>query len=706
MTLRRVVPGAWVSGGYCEHHYVPEPPGPHSLCFEALVGAKRQPAGFVAFSAYDAEEEGDGDEGLAGDGDERAGDELTDPARSIDNRLIDDRLIDDRVARPGGSLTNAQVDRLCVLPARRGSGVKERLLRCADGYHAIGVPVRVKTASRSAAGSFVRCALLAYDGFKDPTRAGVSKRRGTKTVVVVDVNDATSRTTRGDDPRRYEDDWRNREVGRSIPVAAETPKRDAEERTGEPEGSGTVTTVTTVTRAGKVGGDGLDRESPRGGGGAIVRSDRDRRAAFVRAALNRVAPDTVVAVADEIAASLAAAFADHAVETGGDAVSDAGTKTRHPGTKGRHPGTPPEVSSTADLVAVRGARDGTFRATYADVVSRVAAALAGSTVTTVTTADHARRRRDVFVSAVASAATAPLVRCAAGKGGADLAGCASFLAELATRGLVDDHMTAMRGAMVSLVAGARAEMDGSVPVDAATCAPALCAAIEGGLGIGLAGARNEGRIEGRIEGDIEGNEEGDEEGDIEGDEEGDEEGDSVGVAVRDALARAHAGDGVNLGGRLRFLAGRALAALESAEAGFGKRSANRRGRGRISPVSSNDRGGAMTRAEVHHVASREMRCTIAFAGSRKAVDRGMRRGWTFAYVGSPVQIPSGSSDADFCRVFAPSKAVRDPAELTDEADAHPKGRYERVRRVEAEAREWPRDGLPRTRRASSPPREF
>lgn len=116
----------------------------------------------------------------------------------------------------------------------------------------------------------------------------------------------------------------------------------------------------------------------------------------------------------------------------------------------------------------------------------------------------------------------------------------------------------------------------------------------------------------------------------------------------------------------------------------------------------------MTRAEVHHVASREMRCEIAFAGSRKAVDRGMRRGWTFAYVGSPVQIPSGSNDTstDFCRVFAPSKAVRDPAELTDEADAHPKGRYERVRRVEAEAREWPRDGLPRTRRASSPPRVF
>ena len=109
----------------------------------------------------------------------------------------------------------------------------------------------------------------------------------------------------------------------------------------------------------------------------------------------------------------------------------------------------------------------------------------------------------------------------------------------------------------------------------------------------------------------------------------------------------------------------------------------------------------MTRAEVHHVASREMRCTIAFAGSRKAVDRGMRRGWTFAYVGSPVRILDGSRTTDFCRVFAPSKAVRDPAELTETADAHRKGRYERVRRAEAEAREWPRDGLPQTPPAPS-----
>ena len=630
--LRRVDPGAWVAGGYCEHHYVPEPPGPHSLCFEALVGANRQPAGFVAFSAYDADDEDGRDVGVAGEDDEHAGD--APPG-------------DERVARPGGSLTNAQVDRLCVLPARRRRGIKERLLRCADGFHAIGVPVRVKTASRSAAGSFVRCALLAYDGFKDPTRAGVSKRRGTKTFVVVD--DASSRER---DERRYEDDWRNREVGQSIPVAAETPNEEPEAQEGEPEGCGRG-------RAGNVEGDGRDRESH---GAAIRRSDGDRRSAATRAALNRVAPDTVVAVADTIASSLAAAFTDH--DRAGFGDDDAGTRAPPP----------PEVSSTAALVAVRGARDGMYRATYADVVARVAAVLlAGSTTD--------RRRHDVFVSAVVSAASAPLVRCAAGKGGADLAGFASFFAELATRGLVANDDA--RGAVSSLVAGVRAEMDGSVAVDAATCAPALCAAIEGELGLGLAGVRKEGN-EGQ-----EGNE-------------GREGADSVGVAVRDALARAHAGDGVNLGGRLRFLAGRALAALESADAarGVGRRNwgfAPFDGDGgAFQQRSAPFIGGAMTRAEVHHVASREMRCEVVLAGSRKAVDRGMRRGWTFAYVGSPVRIPNGSNDTDFCRVFVPSRAVRDPAELTDEADAHPKGRYERVRRAAAAAREWPRDGLPRT----------
>jgi hypothetical protein len=151
-------------------------------------------------------------------------------------------------AKPGGTLTGAQVDRLCVLPGARGRGVKERLLRCADGFHSVGLPVRVKTASRTAAESFVRCPLLAYDGFKDPTKAGVSKRRGTKTVVVVDGEDGGKIKNAGEDrydPRRYEDDWRERSpsVPRSIPTSddnntrhptAETRSRERHESRAEP----------------------------------------------------------------------------------------------------------------------------------------------------------------------------------------------------------------------------------------------------------------------------------------------------------------------------------------------------------------------------------------------------------------------------------------------------------------------------------------
>ena len=123
-------------------------------------------------------------------------------------------------------------------------------------------------------------------------------------------------------------------------------------------------------------------------------------------------------------------------------------------------------------------------------------------------------------------------------------------------------------------------MDGSVPVDAATCAPALCAAIEGGLGIGLIG--REERLKGASR---KGMKKGMKKGILKGMKKEDEEGDSVGVAVRDALARAHAGDGVNLGGRLRFLAGRALAALESADAARGVGGRKGGGEQRISPFN-------------------------------------------------------------------------------------------------------------------------
>ena len=179
--------------------------------------------GFVAVSAY------------AGDGasDVRLEEDSEDPEDASE----------DAVPRPGRALDAAQIDRLCVLPGHRGIGVKEALLRVADGFHAAGLPVRVKTASESAAKSFRRCALLAYEGFKDPTRAGVAKSRGVKTVVVVDRDDTkaetetetTSAASRwGEDPedtRRYTSRWRHGDedggepspVARTTPVAGTTP---------------------------------------------------------------------------------------------------------------------------------------------------------------------------------------------------------------------------------------------------------------------------------------------------------------------------------------------------------------------------------------------------------------------------------------------------------------------------------------------------
>ena len=181
--------------------------------------------GFVAVSAY------------AGDGasDVRLEEDSEDPEDASE----------DAVPRPGRALDAAQIDRLCVLPGHRGIGVKEALLRVADGFHAAGLPVRVKTASESAAKSFRRCALLAYEGFKDPTRAGVAKSRGVKTVVVVDRDDTkaetetetTSAASRwGEDPedtRRYTslDGWRHGDedggepspVARTTSVAGTTP---------------------------------------------------------------------------------------------------------------------------------------------------------------------------------------------------------------------------------------------------------------------------------------------------------------------------------------------------------------------------------------------------------------------------------------------------------------------------------------------------
>ena len=585
IALRRVEPGRWTSGGYCEHHYVPEPPGPHGLCFEAFTRTTDSseetnknsehsvPVGFIALTAY-------------GDDHDRDEYPLTDD---------DDTKMGKYNAKPGGTLTGAQVDRLCVLPGARGRGVKERLLRCADGFHAVGLPVRVKTASRTAAESFVRCPLLAYDGFKDPTKAGVSKRRGTKTVVVVDGEDGGKIKNAGEDrydPRRYEDDWRERSpsVPRSIPTS----------------------------------GDNNTRHPT---------AERDPASA-TRAALNRAAPDTVAACVDKIAAALRVSGSSRASSASGESKTIS-----------------PEILAAADLIVKRGAKEPSFRAVYADIARGVASKV-GCEIS------------NSFADAISKSTLAPFqTRCAPGKGGTLLAGHAVFAAELHHRELITAEDV---GAVARRLAeGADAEVAGDSGVDSATCVPALCALVDT-LDAAATAALGDEAVE----------------------------------LVRDVLGRVEDGVGHDMGGRARFLAGRASLTLSSARVeshlttrtnggttkGFGA------GRGKARPMDAR----AMTRAEGHASGRAEMRVEVVQSGSTRAVDRGLRRGWTFVYVGSPVRTRGGSiTDDDLSRVFTPSKAVTDPAVLTEDAGSHRKGRYEWVPASVADEREWPTVGLPR-----------
>eukprot|EP00966_Prymnesium_polylepis_P114946 2656474-Prymnesium_polylepis.1 len=66
----------------------------------------------------------------------------------------------------------AQVERLVVMPAHRRRGAKEVMFGvCCDAYHAIGLPVRVKTGAHAVHEAFVRCQLLAYEGHRPPGKA-------------------------------------------------------------------------------------------------------------------------------------------------------------------------------------------------------------------------------------------------------------------------------------------------------------------------------------------------------------------------------------------------------------------------------------------------------------------------------------------------------------------------------------------------------
>ena len=304
------------------------------------------------------------------------------------------------------------------------------------------------------------------------------------------------------------------------------------------------------------------------------------------------------------------------------------------------------------MIVKRGAKEPSFRAVYADIARGVASKV-GCEIS------------NSFADAVSKSTLAPFqTRCAPGKGGTHLAGHAVFAAELHHRELITAEDV---GAVARRLAeGADAEVSGDSGVDSATCVPALCALVDA-LDAAATAAL----------------------------------GDEATGLVRDVLGRVEDGVGHDMGGRARFLAGRASLTLSSARVeshlttrtGGGGTKGFGAGRGKARPMDAR----AMTRAEVHASARAEMRMEVVQSGSTRAVDRGMRRGWTFAYVGSPVRTRGGSitNNADLIRVFTPSKVVTDPAVLTEEAGSHRKGRYEWVPASVADEREWPTVGLPR-----------
>ena len=194
-TVVRLIPSSperWSEGGYAALHYVSANPEPRGVYYEVEVAASGARVGYVSMRALQSDPKAD----------------TMYPFSS-----------------PDFVFTSAQVDRLCVAPDARGRGVKEILLRDAcDGFHALGLPVRIKTAKESVVASFRRCALLAFDRVKDPKAHGVRKTRGTKSVVVLPTANRGGRWRRDDDDERDYSNWR-RDSSESTSASAFSKKK-------------------------------------------------------------------------------------------------------------------------------------------------------------------------------------------------------------------------------------------------------------------------------------------------------------------------------------------------------------------------------------------------------------------------------------------------------------------------------------------------
>ena len=643
--LRRSDPSRWTSGGYAAHHYVAADPQPHAACFEAEVAGAR--VGFVAIGAYG----GDGAEALLPLEDEEEEEEEEAEAGTHASpggkkeRAASDSLL--RTPRSTRFLTAAQVDRLCVLPSRRGVGVKEALLRVADAFHALGLPVRLKTASVDATRSLLRCPLLALEGFRDPrTKAGVAKRRGAKIVAVVprlrSSGIETSSSRDRDAPLLLREEKNIDELRRT---AAASPGDDGRANTRVP--------------------------TKRGGGPF----------AAVHAAMNRAAPDTVA----RSAAAMDAAI-DGIVRRGGEEEADGGGADDASASESgvsdasESSGVSDARSLVAATIAHRASAEPAFADTHAAIVARladtrVAREIVRATRLRVRNALDGRRSNEAAREDPTSDPASDPSRGAAFDPLAP--GAARFLAAMASRGVAGadrgvadaktlaanalrDHGVPVRASASSLLPNAAAEAEAPsgarrTPLDPRTVttervepAPVFVAALEIARALAEGGAT----LADAVPLDV--------------------------AKALEAMARRSADDDVRRGDgeatterrgasavpsrRAAFLAERVLDVLEAE-----RRASGAAGSGVPEVLRSSNR--AMTRAEVHAAFVAEgarsvksdypraekadaysrkngnereaalvstSRRVVAVEGSAAAVERGMRRGWVFWYAGSPV----------------------------------------------------------------------
>ena len=582
--LRRVAPSRWTLGGYADEHYVKPDPEPHGVCYEAvgvdangveIIGASAVGLGFVSVTAH-----------------ERGG--TFRETRVVRDTHDDDDDDDDDVIDPqfGRVLTNAQIERLCVKAGARGVGVAQTLLRVADGFHACGVPARVKTASEKARASFAKMtSLLRFVGFKDPTTAGVSKSRGVRTVVVVDdVGKGSEEKEKG----KTDVDRADR-ADRAAAVPPRWGSDPGDARAYARRGWGKTTLSDSANRT---------RTSPSDFVDFAVRE--------TTAAMNRAAPDTVDACAARVSRALSRDSRGEDDKEVDEAVLRAA------------------AAAAGAAFARRAAREPTYASTHAKVLRRVASAPFREKATEVTLQTLRRL----------ALASPPSRRSASDD--IDAEGAAAFAAALTERettGSARDQ--AERARVAGAVAAALARLAEAAGTGSSAATFALCVAVEHGA-MATCGEDVVAPMRARLR--------------------------AIASARDDAhrASKPSSAPPLVLESGARFAAERALVALDRSDdptppsepsvletfprLGFGI------GRGRALPAAprAGPRARAQSRAETHAAAeaeaagkrrgnasgnvegSKKPPLRVVAAGSVAAVERGMRQGWVFRYVGSAV----------------------------------------------------------------------